>query len=84
MGEVVSLTDALRERERERMKAFGDEVTDFIANGQNMYQLDRSDAVFVVMLELLLELKDASEAGYGQATDVLEWLTDDLSDWDVR
>ena len=84
MGEVVKLSDALDRRERERMKAFGDEVGDFVEHGQSCHQLDRADAVFVIMINLLLELKDASEAGYGSATDILEWLADELSEWDVR
>jgi hypothetical protein len=82
MGEVVSFDEAFDARHRERMAEYGDQVVTFLDIGCDVYDLDRPDAAFVVLLEVLLEVRDASKAGHDKATDLLEWFRDFLSDSD--
>lgn len=78
MGEVVSFSDVASKRYRERVSAFGDEVLGFVSWGVDEFDLDRPDAVFAVLLECILEVEGAHEAGHEAATELLEWFRDRL------
>jgi hypothetical protein len=80
MGEVVSFGDAATKRHQERLAAFGDEVLGFVSWGADEFDLDRPDAMFAVLLECILEVEGAHEAGHELATELLVWFRDRLCD----
>ena len=80
MGEVVSFDDAVTRRRHERLSAYAEEFLGFLSWGADEFDLDRPDAVFAVMLECVLELEGAHEAGFDVATELLEWFRDRIVD----
>ena len=80
MGEVVSFGDAATKRHHERLSAFGDVALSIVDHGVEEFGLDRPDAMFAVLLECILEVEGAHEAGHELATELLVWFRDRLCD----
>lgn len=80
MGEVVSFDDAVTKRDRGRLSEFSDVVLSIVDLGVEEFELDRPDAMFAVILECILEVEAAHEAGHELATELLEWFRDHLVD----
>ena len=80
MGEDVSFHYAVTKRNHGRLSEFSDVALSIVDLGVEEFGLGRPDAMFAVIIECILEVEAAHEAGQELATELLEWFRDRLVD----